>query len=96
MAITILMICYTLLSFGIGWYFFRHRQKPFLVFHPESIPALSHVLTGGGIILMVIGVISAIATIMNNFIFISMILLIGVIAIISLQLILVHWFPKGE
>ncbi|QMU07931.1 hypothetical protein [Levilactobacillus suantsaii] len=96
MLITILMICYTLLSFGIGWYFYSHRRRAFLVFHPESTPALSHVLSWGGIILMIIGLIAAVATIMNNFVFISIILLVGVIAIISLQLILVHWFPKGE
>ena len=95
MVITILMILYTLLSFGIGWYFYSHRRRPFLVFHPENTPALSHVLSGGGIVLMVIGLISAIATILNNTIFISIILLVGVIAIISIQLILVHWFPKG-
>lgn len=95
MAITILMIIYTLLSCGIGWYFFSHRRKPFLLFHPESSPELSRVLTVGGILLMVIGVFSAVATIVNNTIFISVILLVGVIAIISLQLILLHWFPKG-
>ncbi|MCW3777871.1 hypothetical protein [Levilactobacillus namurensis] len=95
MVITILMILYTLLSFGIGWYFYSHRHRPFLVFHPENTPALSHVLSSGGIVLMVIGLISAVATILNNTIFISIILLVGVIAIISIQLILVHWFPKG-
>lgn len=90
------MICYTLLSLGIGWYLFSHRQKPFLVFHPESTPALSRVVAVGGILLMVIGLSAAIATVLNNTIFISMTLLVGVIVVVGLQLFLVHWFPKGE
>jgi len=95
MAVTILMIIYTVLSFGIGWYFFSHRQRAFLVFHPENTPALSRVLQVGGIILMLIGVAAAVATILNNTIVIATVLLIGVVAIMSLQLILVHWLPKG-
>ncbi|WP_203640160.1 hypothetical protein [Levilactobacillus wangkuiensis] len=95
MAITILMICYTLLALGIGWYFYSHRSRAFLVFHPESSPALSRVLNVGGILMMLIGIVSAIATIMNNTIFISGVLLVGVIVVITLQLILAHWLPKG-
>lgn len=94
MVITILMICYTLLSFGIGYFAFSHRQRPFLVFHPEEFPNLSRVLVICGSILMAIGVLAAIATIMNNTIFISLTLLAGVIAIMTFQLMLLHWFPK--
>ncbi|MFC6260410.1 hypothetical protein [Levilactobacillus fujinensis] len=95
MAITILMICYTLISFGLGWYFFSHRQRPFLVFHPEESRELQRVLSIGGILMMIIGVFSAAATIMNNTIFLAAVLLVGVIAIMAIQLILLHWFPKG-
>ncbi|HJE87145.1 hypothetical protein KB236_02055 [Levilactobacillus brevis] len=94
MVITILMICYTLLSFGIGWFAFSHRQRPFLVFHPEESSVLSHVLIICGVILMIIGVLAAVATIMNNTIFISLTLLAGVVAIMAFQLLLLHWFPK--
>jgi len=95
LAITILMICYTLLAFGIGWYLFSHRARPFLVFHPETTPALSRVVTVGGLILMLLGVVAAAATIINNSIFLASTLLVGVVIIIVLQLILLHWFPKG-
>ncbi|WP_143462805.1 hypothetical protein [Levilactobacillus enshiensis] len=95
MAITILMICYTLISFGLGWYFFSHRQRPFLVFHPEESRELQRVLAVGGIVMMVIGIFSAAATIMNNTIFLAAVLVVGVIAVMALQLILLHWFPKG-
>ncbi|MCH4124316.1 MAG: hypothetical protein LKH74_10060 [Levilactobacillus sp.] len=95
MAITILMICYTLLALGIGWYFYSHRKRAFLVFHPEKSPALSNVLSIGGILMMLVGVVAAIATVMNNTIFISAVLLVGVIVVIGLQLILVRWLPKG-
>ncbi|HIW71251.1 MAG TPA: hypothetical protein H9875_01360 [Candidatus Levilactobacillus faecigallinarum] len=95
MAITILMIIYTVLALVIGWYFYSHRNRAFLVFHPEDSPTLSRVLKVGGILMMVIGVVAAAATISNNTIFISMTLLVGVIAIMTLQLILVRWFPKG-
>lgn len=95
MALTILMACYTLLALGIGWYFYAHRRRAFLVFHPESSHELSRVLTISGVVMLLIGVLSAVATIMNNMVFISTMLLVGVIAIISIQLILLHWFPKA-
>jgi len=95
LAITILMICYTLLALGIGWYFYSHRNRSFLVFHPEESAPLSRVLSVGGILMILIGIVAAVATIMNNTIFISGVLLVGVIVVITLQLVLAHWLPKG-
>nr|WP_155432291.1 hypothetical protein [Secundilactobacillus folii] len=88
------MIIFILLTFFIGWYFLSHTKRPFLVFHPESNRNLSGIVRFGGWSLIVIGVVAAIATIMQNDVFISMTLLVGVIDIIAVQLMLVHFFPK--
>jgi len=94
-AITILMICYTLIALWFGWYLFSHRQRTFLVFHPESTPALSKVVATGGVLLLIVGILSAIATFLNNTVFIAAVLLVGIIIIVSLQVILVRWLPKS-
>ncbi|GAX04328.1 hypothetical protein IWT140_01966 [Secundilactobacillus pentosiphilus] len=94
MVINILMIVYVLLTFFIGWFFLTHTHKPFLVFHPEENPNLSGIIKFGGWSLIIVGILAAIATIMQNDVFISITLLIGVLDILAVQLMLVHFFPK--
>jgi len=65
------------------------------VFHPESTPALSKVVATGGVLLLIVGILSAIATFLNNTVFIAAVLLVGIIIIVSLQVILVRWLPKS-
>lgn len=94
MVINILMIIFVLLALFIGGFFLKHTKKPFLVFHPESNPNLAGIVAYGGWSLIVIGIVAAIATILQNDVFISMTLLVGVLDVIAVQLMLVHFFPK--
>ncbi|GAX00171.1 hypothetical protein [Secundilactobacillus mixtipabuli] len=94
MFITILMVLYVLLTFFIGWFFLSHTHRPFLVFHPEENANLAGIVKFSGWSLIVIGVIAAVATIMQNDVFISMTLLVGVLDVLAIQLMLVHFFPK--
>ncbi|GAX01061.1 hypothetical protein [Secundilactobacillus silagei] len=94
MLINILMIVYILLTFFIGGFFLKHTHRAFLVFHPEQNPNLSGIVKFGGWSLIVVGVLAAIATIMQNDVFISMTLLIGVLDILAIQLMLVSFLPK--
>ncbi|WP_261810121.1 hypothetical protein [Levilactobacillus humaensis] len=95
MLITILMICYTVLALGLGWGAYSHRNRPFLVFHPEENAALSNILKVGGILLLLVGILSAIATALNNTVLILIALLAGIILILVLQILMVRWLPKA-
>nr|WP_211089429.1 hypothetical protein [Secundilactobacillus angelensis] len=88
------MILYVLLTFFLGWFFLTHTNRPFLVFHPEENRNLAGIVKFAGWSLFVVGIIAAVATIMQNDVFISMTLLVGVLDILAIQLMLVHFFPK--
>ncbi|KRL75983.1 hypothetical protein FC17_GL002294 [Secundilactobacillus paracollinoides DSM 15502 = JCM 11969] len=96
LAITILMILYTLLTFFIGGFFLAHQHKPFLIFHPEANKPLSGVIKFGGYSLVILGVVAAAATISQNTVFICIALFIGVADIVGVQLMLVSFFPKAK
>mgnify|MGYP001185885968 CR=1 FL=1 len=94
LAITILMIIYTLLTFFIGGFFLAHQHKSFLIFHPEENKPLSGVIKFGGYSLIILGIVAAAATISQNTIFICVALFLGVADIVGVQLMLVSFFPK--
>ncbi|PWF99549.1 hypothetical protein [Levilactobacillus bambusae] len=94
MAITLLMLLYTGLAVGLGIYFLMHTHRAFLLFHPESNQTLSGVVKASGIALLVVGVLSLIATFFQNIFVISGALLAGVIVILCVQLTLLRFMPK--
>ena len=92
--ITILMIIFILLMLGISYYLFKHRKQSFMVFHPESNPNLQHLLITTSYSLLIISIFAIVATATQSTILISIALLLGVVAVIAFELMLLTYFPK--
>ncbi|MBT9670790.1 hypothetical protein GPK34_01890 [Secundilactobacillus kimchicus] len=94
MLITILMLLLTAINLFLGWYLFTHRNRPFLVFHPEKNAGLASLTKFSGLALTVMGVVALVATVIQNNVFISIVLIFDIILVLVVQMIFVSFFPK--
>ncbi|WP_034527819.1 hypothetical protein [Secundilactobacillus oryzae] len=94
MLIIILMILFTAIMLGTAIFLYRHRNKPFMVFHPEKDANLHKLILTTSYVLLILSILSLVAIVSQNTVLISIALLLGVIAVVSFELMLMHYFPK--
>ncbi|MHA8110883.1 hypothetical protein ACYATP_05245 [Lactobacillaceae bacterium Melli_B4] len=94
MLVNVLTIIFAAIMIGTGVFVLRHQNKPFLVFHPESIPALSKTMKIFGIIFVVFGILCLIPLFMNNDVALFWLLIIACFLVIIFQIAMAQFFGK--
>ncbi|WP_413627137.1 hypothetical protein R4B61_04725 [Fructilactobacillus vespulae] len=94
MAIQVLVLLFSLLLLSNGIYFLKHTQKNFMMFKPESIPALSKTLKISGIIITVVGILGILAALLNNTILIVVTLIVGCVCCVVPEAILAQFINR--
>ncbi|MBW1605818.1 hypothetical protein [Lactobacillus sp. Sy-1] len=94
MLVNVLTIIFAVIMFGIGVFVFTHQKKSFLVFHPESIPALSLLMKVFGIIFIICGLLFLIPLFLNNEQLLFWMLIIACFLVIGFQIAMAQYFGK--
>ncbi|MHA8138352.1 hypothetical protein ACYATM_04820 [Lactobacillaceae bacterium Scapto_B20] len=96
MLVNILTIIFAAIMVGTGVFVLRHQNKPFLVFHPENIPALSKLMKGFGLVFIIFGIICLVPLFMSNDTALFWLLIIGCFLVIVFQIAMAQFFGKEK
>lgn len=94
MIIIILMIIFTIILLIMGIYLYKHRNKPFMLLHPENNNSLSSMVKNYGLIFIGLAILSLLSIIINSISFIIIILIISCIMSLVMELTLIKFLPQ--
>ncbi|UQS86819.1 hypothetical protein MOO44_08110 [Nicoliella spurrieriana] len=94
MLVVVLTIIFAAIMLGVGAFLFTHQNKPFLVFHPESIPGLRLVVKVFGGLFMACGLVFLVILFLDNDQLLFWMLIIACFIVIAFQITIARYFGK--
>ncbi|EJF00069.1 hypothetical protein [Liquorilactobacillus mali] len=78
----------------IGLYLLKHKNEPFMLFHPEKHKDLRIIIQITGTLLLILAFLTFVSLILNNQIFLSVILILDVAIIPILPILMLSYIEK--
>ncbi|MDN2453030.1 hypothetical protein [Lactobacillus sp. UCMA15818] len=78
----------------IGLYLLKHKNKPFMLFHPEKHTDLRIIIQVTGILLLLLASLTFISLLLNNQVFVSVILILDVAIIPILPILMLSYIEN--
>ncbi|MDN7145037.1 hypothetical protein QS460_03740 [Liquorilactobacillus mali] len=78
----------------ISLYLLRHKNKPFMLFHPEKHKDLRIIIQITGTLLLFLAFLTFVSLILNNQVFLSVILILDVAIIPILPILMLSYIEK--
>ncbi|MFC6201981.1 hypothetical protein ACFP1L_08880 [Lactiplantibacillus nangangensis] len=89
--ITLLLLVYTLIAAGLGYYLVRHQNKRFLTFDPTQSPTVQHVARYGGSLMLLVAIGGAITIFYQSTVVIALVLASGCLIMMAIGLLLISF-----
>lgn len=89
--ITLLLILYTVIAAGLGYYLVRHQNKRFLTFDPTASATVRHIARYGGSLMLLVAIGSAITIFYQSTVVIALVLASGCLIMMAIGLLLISF-----